>query len=86
MRIKFDTPAKNFGYGQKRVKTKFLFFPKKINYELRWLERAMWVQEVDYNLYLYDYGLTKVRKYFWQDVEWLDKYGEEKSDGEWVDL
>lgn len=87
MRIKFDPPAKNYNYGTKRVKIKFLFLPKKINHELRWLERGMWIQEVDYTLHFYDYGLTKFRKYFWRDVEWLDKYGvEEKGVGEWADL
>lgn len=73
MRIKFDTPAKNFEYGHKRIKSKFLFLPKKINHELRWLERAMWVQEVDYNLYLFDYGDIKVREYFWKNIAWIDK-------------
>lgn len=87
MRIKFDPPATSEAYkaGRKRVKRKFLLFPKVINHELRWFEKAMWVQEVDYSVKIYGYGGIE-RNYYWKDVEWLDKYGDENGDTEWLDL
>lgn len=88
MRIKFDPPAKSKNYGKKRVKTKFLFFPKKINHELRWLEKAMWVQKVDYDVKVSGsgYSYESTRKYYWKDIDWLDNYQKEESDIEWLDL
>ena len=34
-------------YGETRVVTVFLLFPKKIGHETRWLERAQWVEVFD---------------------------------------
>ena len=31
--------------GDKKIVTKFLWFPKKINRETRWLEKATWEEE-----------------------------------------
>ncbi|MFJ7982392.1 hypothetical protein ACIQ1D_19200 [Lysinibacillus xylanilyticus] len=86
MKIKFDPPVTSEDYkaGRKRVKTKFLLFPKYINHELRWLEKSAWVQEVGCNMRVNHYSVR--RFYFWKDVEWLDKYGEKRSDCEWLDI
>ena len=61
MRIKFGRPPK---YGDERIKERFLFFPKIIDYELRWLCRARWKQQ-----YCFEYtsGFPT-----WHDVNWLD--------------
>jgi hypothetical protein len=34
--------------GEQRITKKFLFFPKKIGKETRWLEFAAWVEEYSY--------------------------------------
>lgn len=42
----------------KRIKTKFLLFPKTIWYETRWLERAAWEQRFIFGC--------------WCDIKWVD--------------
>lgn len=49
--------------GDIRIKSGFLFLPRTINHEERWLEFAMWIQE--YVHYGYDS--------LWMDKEWVDK-------------
>ena len=87
MRFKLGTLATKELYEakRKRIKTRFLWFPKKINREIRWLEKTAWVQEIDCNVKFYDWGLTKVTKYYWRDVEWLDKNGIESDDEDWLE-
>jgi len=48
--------------GAKRIITKFLFFPKRIDDVTRWLEWAVWEQIYSFNGY-WDY---------WQDWGWMD--------------
>lgn len=53
--------------GQKRVKTKFLFIPKTIGDETRWLERASYLQEYT------PVGLSMEGTIQdWYDIKWLD--------------
>ena len=41
-----------------RIKTRFLFFPKTIGYEKRWLEFATWYE--------------KYYEPFWESESWID--------------
>lgn len=52
--------------GDTRERSGFLFFPKTINYETRWLEWARWEQERrdSFNGYWLDT--------YWIDKEWSD--------------
>ena len=43
--------------GTLRIKRKFLFFPKIINGEFRWLEKAMW---------------SELYQYKWYTIKWID--------------
>jgi hypothetical protein len=44
--------------GDTREVTKFLFFPKRMRQEWRWLEKATWTQQ--YQIFFYeDYNLGK---------------------------
>ncbi|AKQ08462.1 hypothetical protein PQE66_gp147 [Bacillus phage PBC2] len=54
--------------GQKRTTKEFLWFPRKINHEWRWLETASIVQEVDY-WYTNQFGEKKL---YWKDLKWVD--------------
>ena len=45
-------------FGEKRIVKGFLWFPKQINNDVRWLEKAKWEQ-----VYVEDH---------WFDREWLD--------------
>ena len=45
--------------GTRRIKRRFLFFPKEINNEVRWLECAKWEEQ-------YYYYLT------WIPTRWID--------------
>lgn len=37
--------------GETRIKSKFLFLPKKINNQWRWLEKATWEEVFGYKKY-----------------------------------
>ena len=56
MRLKYDDPSD----GNERIRSRFLFFPRYIQGEARWLERAKWLQRYDTNYA--DDG--------WKDVSW----------------
>ena len=49
----------------KRIKTAFLIFPKTIDGEKRWLEKATWEE---YCLSSDIYGQT-----FWYGIKWINK-------------
>lgn len=49
-------------YGTYREISKFLWFPKNINHETRWLENVTWFQTWQYG----QYGD------FWLDERWID--------------
>lgn len=49
--------------GDKRIISKFLFIPKELNNEFRWLERAR-IEQVYH--FPFRYGV-------WSDVRWIDK-------------
>lgn len=52
-------------HGDCRSKKKFLFFPKRINYETRWLEVAKWSEVYkEFNPY------TRDRRGWWDAKEW----------------
>lgn len=71
MRYKFKTKPPIVA-GSRRVKTRFLFLPKTINRETRWLERATWREEV---MKVMDHTNTSWRVSYtlaWRAVEWID--------------
>lgn len=78
MKFKIEEPLTEKDYGRKRYKKKFLWFPKKLDYEVRWLERAMIEQVVDYSLSTHpneihmDYRMPLVRNYYWKDLHWAN--------------
>lgn len=55
--------------GDKRIITKFLLFPRCINGETRWLEKATYLQECVLEM---GYGSMDYSKHkAWQDMEWI---------------
>lgn len=49
--------------GKTRIKSRFLFFPKEIRGDMRWLEYASWEDE-----------LHVIQTYsYWWPVRWIDK-------------
>ncbi len=78
MRIKFKQSKANV--GDIRTVTKFLWFPKVINRELRWLEIGEWTQRYREAISptargdCYSPGDECVYEWVdeWVDVEWVD--------------
>jgi len=59
--------------GSLREKTSFLFLPKKIGHETRWLEVATWVEEFKATEHKYSIELDWegiVPKNKWEAVQW----------------
>jgi len=50
--------------GTTRIVKGFLFFPKHLNGQTRWLEIATWKKEA-----IYYQGTSII---FWKDTEWVD--------------
>lgn len=73
LRIKLNYNPTSKDYEKERLKCQFLFIPKVINHELRWLERAVILQFCDFK-YVYDKDIVGMyyKKYYWKDVEWVD--------------
>ncbi|ASR79608.1 hypothetical protein KAMFAM_137 [Bacillus phage Kamfam] len=57
MRFKLKNRSDNIGTGERKV-TQFLWFPKLIGKEWRWLETASYVQ-------IYQFGM-------WETLRWVD--------------
>jgi hypothetical protein len=53
---------KNYAIGDTRIKSGYLFFPKRINRSTRWLEYATWVEELNHGLFHND----------WWNIRWFD--------------
>lgn len=64
--------------GTMKMVTKFLFIPKRIKGEWRWLERTTYLQMcvTVMNYGSMDYGMHKE----WEDIQWIDeiKYYDKK--------
>lgn len=71
MRYKFEELTME-NVGEMRIITKFLWLPKIINNEFRWLEYCQIRQVVDFNILLHLDGETKIRKFYWRNTEWVD--------------
>lgn len=55
--------------GQERIINKFLFIPKRIGNEYRWLETASFKQKL---YYIFD--ITCGSDWWeWRDIEWVEK-------------
>ena len=52
----------------KQIKTKFLWLPKKINQECRWLEKSTWLEESK-RMWDVTYGHEWIE---WIGIKWLD--------------
>lgn len=65
MRIKLKEKIKPI-IGNKRIIEKFLWFPKKINLEIRWLERAKIEQECRWCLY--EPGISG---HYWSNLKFI---------------
>ena len=50
--------------------TKFLLFPKCINGEFRWLEKATWTRKATYD---YSTWVFCGRIYYWENIEWTEE-------------
>lgn len=61
-------PKQKFNVGEKRVKTTFLFLPKTINSETRWLESASFREEL---CVVVDYGSLDGHFFYWKPLEWI---------------
>lgn len=66
MNILFNKSQQPF--GETRIRSAFLLFPKLINDQLRWLERATWVEQYEY-CYYSDIGDEDI--WDWKGVEWV---------------
>lgn len=54
-----------------RVVTKFLWLPKRIKDETRWLETTTWIEKYTINV---SWGIFTVFTYFdWKDWKWVDE-------------
>lgn len=60
-------------YGERRTVTKFLWFPLEINKEVRWLEKATYIEE-------YDRFYLGGEYYYmdWNPIKWVDN-GDDKK-------
>lgn len=75
MRFQLEHPLKEQDFGRRRIIERFLWFPRKVDYEVRWLENVMIEQKVTF-IHVYDRDCGNVikptRKYIWQDSKWVD--------------
>ena len=57
-------------YGETRIINRFLIFPKTIQDETRWLEKASWVERAEYRReeLLFSYRLVLN----WDPIDWLE--------------
>ena len=68
MRYTFKEPVKKIKPKEKdtRLVTKFLFFPKIIDRQIRWLERATWKE-------IYWFRIdTLMIGFGWEALKWVD--------------
>lgn len=61
---------KEFNLGARRNVKRFLVLPRIINRELRWLEKAEWVQE--YIPVTVTYIRGGAEAYRWIDIRWVN--------------
>ena len=78
MRWTVEQPLTSYDYGRTRVIEKFLWFPREIDHEVRWLEKVMIEQVVTFDMaenpdsVYFDHKLPQVRRYHWRDSKWID--------------
>lgn len=56
--------------GTRRSRSGFLFLPKGIAGEVRWLERATWIEEV---CYWYGPHSGRYRGWTWESIQWTEE-------------
>ena len=57
-------------YGARRIVKRFLLFPKRLDYEWRWLEQAKIQQRCGYVARFYEVAATR---HGWIDEHWIDE-------------
>jgi hypothetical protein len=72
-KIKDSHKKKDQKVGNRRIKRRFLFFPKTLpidtfHYQTRWLEEARWEEIFSYSVG----GLTEDGFYWWHATGWID--------------
>lgn len=50
--------------------TKYLFFPKCINGEIRWLETATWARKATFDYSALTLG---AKRYYWENIDWIEE-------------
>ncbi len=50
--------------GDKRVRSRFLFLPKRIKSERRWLEVAKWEEQFVLDIY---------EGFYWRPIRWVER-------------
>ena len=71
---KIKNTTEHYSVGDTRIITKFLFFPKCINDEYRWLEFANIKQVLEKQTnweYFEIVGYYEYEEYVWVDKEWI---------------
>lgn len=69
MRWTHEPPPKK---GDIRTRSGFLWWPKTIAGQTRWLERATWMQGVYYGSPGYYEAVAGLKEWLWFDAEWVD--------------
>ena len=63
-----------------RIKYRFLYLPKRIKYEWRWLEMAMYKEELIYEPDGHDDYTSWDAGYAWVSTEWINNPNDVKDD------
>lgn len=65
-RVRWKKRTREPGWGDRRVRSGFLLWPREINGESRWLEWAEWVESYDY------IWIGSGNRLKWRTVRWTD--------------
>lgn len=59
----------------RRIKTKFLFFPKTIDGKTKWLTKASWYEEFknEIDQEAMDSGSMNILTFVWKPFKWIEK-------------
>jgi len=66
----WEYQTRDWQQGDKVIRKKFLLFPKTVNKELRWLEKASWEEEYVRETFRGFDGYCYIRRY-WRKNKWL---------------
>ena len=66
----WDYQTKDWHHGDKVIRKGFLLFPKTVNKEMRWLEKASWEEEWIHENFRGSDGYHYYREY-WRKNKWV---------------